>query len=139
MVAFIIASSQLINIGSIAALYVVLGVSTIGLYLSYIPPVVFITLARLHGDNVQYEPFKIGRWLVLAVNIFAIVYGMFVTIYLSFPPYLPVTSTNMNYTGPIIGGILAFALLDWFLSGRTRFIAPVDSGRAYQSSAAGRV
>jgi choline transport protein len=138
LVAFIIVLLQLVNIGSSTALFAILGVSTIGLYLSYILPVVFITLARLRGDNVQYGPFKMGRWLGLTVNLFAIVYGIFVTIWLPFPPYLPVTSTNMNYAGPIIGGVLIFALLDWFISGRTRFITPVEPGRAYQSSVAGR-
>jgi choline transport protein len=138
LVAIIIILLQLVNIGSSTALFAILGVSTIGLYLSYILPVVFIILAKLRGDNVQYGPFKMGRWFGLAVNVFAVVYGIFVTIWLPFPPYLPVTSTNMNYAGPIIGGVLIFTLLDYIISGRKRFVTPIKPGRAYQSSVIGR-
>jgi choline transport protein len=36
-----------------------------------------------------------------------------------------VDSVNMNYSGPIVGVVILGALLDWIISGRTRFQVPV--------------
>jgi len=38
---------------------------------------------------------------------------------------LPVTGTNMNYAGPVVGIVIIGALLDWIISGRKRFDVPV--------------
>ena len=134
LVAFVIVLLQLINIGSTTALFAILGVSTIALYISYVLPILFVTLAKLRGDRILYGPFRMGPVVGLAVNIFAIIYGVFVLIWLPFPPYIPVTGTNMNYAGPIIGAVLVFALLDWCITGRKRFKPPIEPGRAYDSS-----
>lgn len=134
LVAFVIVLLQLINIGSTTALFAILGVSTIALYISYILPIIFFSLAKLGGDRIQYGPFKMNRAFGLAVNLFAIIYGIFVLIWLPFPPYMPVTGTNMNYAGPIIGAVLIFALADWCITGRKRFRPPVEPGREYDSS-----
>lgn len=126
LVSVLIAALQLINIGSSSAFYAIVGLSTIGLYLSYVLPILFIALAKIRGDNIMYGPIKLGRF-GLAINIFAVVYGMFMLIFLPFPPYMPVTAANMNYAGPILGFVLLFALSDWFVSGRKRFQVPVDN------------
>lgn len=57
--------------------------------------------------------------LGLPVNIFALVYTAWITVWLAFPAYLPVTGQNMNYAAPIIGATTLFALAYWFLNGRT--------------------
>ncbi len=61
----------------------------------------------------------------MAINVAALVYGTFICIFLPFPPYQPVTPKNMNYGGPVIGVVLAFAVGDWFVRGRGRFVGPV--------------
>ena len=132
LVAAVIVLLQLINIGSSTALFAILGVSTIALYISYILPIVFITLAKIRGDHIPFGPFRMGKF-GLAVNIFAIIYGIFVLIWLPFPPLMPVTGVNMNYAGPIMGAVLIFALLDWCVTGRKRFKAPVEAARSYDS------
>lgn len=42
-----------------------------------------------------------------------------------FPTELPVTGSNMNYAGPLLGALIIGALLDWVISGRKRFKIPV--------------
>lgn len=126
LVSTIVALLQIINIGSSTAFYAIVGLSTIGLYLSYVLPILFIALAKIRGDRINYGPFKLGR-TGLAINIFAVVYGIYMIIFLPFPPYMPVTAVNMNYTGPILLFVIMFALADWFISGKKRFVVPADN------------
>ncbi len=125
LVATIIALLMLINLGSTTALFAILSLSSIALALSYVLPIIFFALARLRGDRIPFGPFRLGR-MGLPINIVAIAYGLFILTWLPFPPYLPVTAANMNYSGPILGGIIIFALLDWFTGGKKRFQVPVD-------------
>jgi len=129
LVAVLIALIQLVNIGSTSALYAIVSLSTIGLYLSYLLPILFILLAKLRGDHIAYGPFKLGRITGIATNAFSVVYCLFVLIWLPFPPYMPVTGENMNYAGPILAAVLIFGIIDWFVSGRKRFEVPDDSAR----------
>ena len=69
-------------------------------------------------------PWSMGRWGI-PVNIFSLVYLIFVIIWMPFPVELPVTGTNMNYAGPVFVAILIGALADWVISGRKRFQVPV--------------
>ena len=128
LVSVVIVLLQLINIGSSTALFAILGVSTIGLYMSYTLPILFILLTKLRDPHsIRYGPFKLpGGFVGIAINAFAVLYGVFILIWLPFPPFMPVTAVNMNYAGPIIGGVILFALLDWAISGRKRFTVPVD-------------
>lgn len=126
LITTIIVLLQLINIGSTTALFAILSLSTIALYMSYLLPILFILLAKLRGDHITYGPFRLGKAGIL-INAFSVVYAVFVLIWLPFPPYMPVTSENMNYGGPMMGGILILAVLDWFISGRKRFHVPTEN------------
>lgn len=126
LVSTIIVLLQLINIGSSTALFAILSLSTIALYISYVLPILFILLAKLRGDHITYGPFKLGKAGVF-INAFSVIYGVFILIWLPFPPYLPVTAENMNYGGPIMGGVILLALLDWCISGRKRFVVPTEN------------
>jgi choline transport protein len=61
----------------------------------------------------------------VAVNLLALAYLIFVVIWMPFPQILPVTGSNMNYAGPLLGAVILGALLDWLIGGRKRFKAPV--------------
>jgi choline transport protein len=111
IVSFIVAGLQLINIGSTTALYAILSVSTIALYISYMLPILFLLIHRLRAKHIAYGPFKLGPFGIL-LNIFSLLYGIYILIWLPFPPFLPVTSTNMNYGGPVMGAVILFALVD---------------------------
>jgi choline transport protein len=52
-----IALLPLINIGSTTTLYAILSPSTIALYIPYVLPIIFFTLAKFRGDPIPYGPF----------------------------------------------------------------------------------
>lgn len=123
LVVVVIVLLSLIQIGSTAAFNAILSLSTLALYISYIVPISFVALKRARGHAIPWGPFRLGK-LGLPVNIFAVVYGIYVIIFLPFPPTLPATGANMNYAGPVLGAVLLFALGDWALNGRKRWTGP---------------
>lgn len=97
---------------------------TMALNLSYIPPILFILLRKIRGQHIEYGTFKLGRCGIV-VNLVALAYLFYVIIWIPFPPMLPVTASNMNYAGPLVGVVIIAALLDWMISGHKRFNIPV--------------
>lgn len=114
----------LIYIGSTTAFSALVSLPLISLYLSYLIPIFFLLTRKVRGQQLPYGPFKLGRWGI-AVNLFAIVYILYVVSFMPLPTILPVTSLNMNYAGPLVLAIIVLALIDWTFSGRFRFQIPV--------------
>jgi choline transport protein len=102
--------------------------SSLGLYSSYIIAISCMLHARLSGrigDSPQ-APLQYGEWRLpkgwgLPLNIYALLWTMYLTIWLPFPTTLPVTGTNMNYAGPIYVVVLLVAVLYWVFWGRTKW------------------
>jgi len=113
----------IIYIGSSTAFNAIISLQAMALCISYMPPITFLAIRRIMG-TVEPGPFNMGRW-GLTTNLLAVAYLIFVVIWMPFPQLLPVTGSNMNYAGPIIGAIILGALLDWFISGHKRFKVPV--------------
>lgn len=72
---------------------------------------------RFRKDPMPIGNWNMGRW-GLPVNIFALVYTAYVTVWLTFPSYRPVTGQNMNYALPIFAASTLFAFVYWFFYGR---------------------
>jgi amino acid transporter len=125
-VAFICALLALINIGSSVAFTALVSLPTVALYISYFIPICLLTLRKLAGKHPQYGPFKLGRW-GLPINLFSLAYIIFILIWVPFPPSRPVTAETMNYAGPLCIAVMLFALLDWFTTGRKRFVVPTGA------------
>lgn len=120
----------LIPIGSETAFNAIVSLAVIALYFSYTMPCVFVFIQRLTGETVAHSEWSLGRYGVY-VNGFASVYGIFIIVWLCFPTQLPVTAANMNWSGPIIGFVILFALLDWVIRARHKFAVPVEKGEVY--------
>lgn len=123
LVVSIIMLISLIVIGSTAAFNAIISLSTLALYVSYIIPIILLLIKRFRNQPVEWGPWSLGRW-GLPINLFAVGYAIFIIIFLPFPPMLPVTWLNMNYSGPIMGLVLIFALVDWFTFGKRRWRGP---------------
>ncbi|KAF2457056.1 putative amino acid permease [Lineolata rhizophorae] len=120
LVTAVVVILTLVNIGSTTAFYAILSLSTLTLYVSYMVPVLFFTLRKLSSRRPALGVWNVGRW-GLPVNCFALVYGLYMIVFLPWPPMQPVDEENMNYSGPVLGFVLLLSLLDWFVSGRKRF------------------
>ncbi|PVH88992.1 amino acid transporter [Cadophora sp. DSE1049] len=114
----------LINIGSSTAFNALISLPTIALYISYFIPILFIAIRKLQNRHPSYGPFKLGHW-GLPINLFSLVYILYILTFVPFPVMLPVTATTMNYAGPMMGAIIVIALGDWVISGRKRFEVPI--------------
>ncbi|EAW07593.1 putative amino acid permease [Aspergillus clavatus NRRL 1] len=124
LVAVITVLLALINIGSTTAFNALLSLTTLGQYISYLLPVIFLLIKRLRAPHeIRWGSFRLGRWGV-PVNLFAIVYGVYVIIFLPFPPNYPVDAMNMNYAAPVFLGALLFAVGDWVVRGRKQWQGP---------------
>jgi len=116
-----------IAIGSTTAFYAIISLATLGLYISNIIPLTFFVIAKLRNQDIPYGPYHFGnKALGLAINFFALVWAVFIIIFLPFPPMVPVTGSNMNYAGPVMGAVIVWALFDWVITGKKRWRAPVD-------------
>jgi choline transport protein len=123
----------LINIGSTTAFFAVLSLSTLSLYISYMLPILFFMLRKLEGRHPTYGPYKLGKWGI-PINMFALLYAGYMVVFMSFPTFLPVTKSTMNYAAPVWIACLLFALGDWVVSGHKRFTVPVESASLPEST-----
>lgn len=107
-----------LNIADSAAFGAFTALGTIGLFASY-----FLAIGCLVQNRLSHNPAPLGDWnlgaLGLPVNIFAMIYTAYITVWLAFPSELPVSGTNMNYGAPIFIASVLFALVSWFIRGRT--------------------
>jgi choline transport protein len=116
LVLTIVSLLMLINIASTSAIYAILSLNNLALYMSYLQIVTSFFIAKLRGEVMNWGPFTLGRF-GYAINAFAILFLLFIIVWLPFPPFLPVTAENMNYAGPIFGVVLCAAVGDWFVWG----------------------
>lgn len=111
----------LLNIGSVAAFGAIVALSSLALYFSYFIAIGCMMYARYDtGNPIQLGGWNMGRFGP-SVNTFALVYTLWVMIFLPFPSTLPVTGSNMNYAGPIFTGVVLFAVILWFAWARKRW------------------
>jgi choline transport protein len=114
---------SIIYVISTTAFNAIISLQAMALSVSYIPPIFFLALRRIRRDAPQPGPFDCGRF-GLVINLFALVYLVFIIIWMPFPQVLPVTKDNMNYAGPLLGAVIVGALIDWVIGGHKRFQVP---------------
>lgn len=72
---------------------------------------------------IQFGPWSLGRF-GMPINIFALLFGIFVCIFVPFPTQIPVTAANMNWSGPVFLGVCLLLLVDWVFRARKTFVGP---------------
>ena len=100
----------------------ILSLSTLALYVSYLIPIILLVMKRLRKEPIAFGPFKLGQYIPLAaaasiieltieagraglwINIYAIVFAIYIVIFLPFPVATPVSAQSMNYAGPVFIG-----------------------------------
>ncbi|KAK5102702.1 hypothetical protein LTS08_003502 [Lithohypha guttulata] len=121
---------SLLNIGSTAAtaFSAFTSLSSLGLYSSYIIAISVLLYARRTGllgetpsARVQYGEWRLPRNLAVPINIYALIWTIYITIYLPFPTTYAVTGSNMNYALPIYVFVLICATIGWFAWGKRQW------------------
>jgi hypothetical protein len=97
--------------------------NTVALNVSYLVPIALLTVRQLSGKHPKYGPFQLGRWSI-PIKLCAMVYLVYIIIFVSFPASRPVTRLSMNYAAPILLGFITIAMVDWFARGRKKFEVP---------------
>lgn len=120
----LVALLTLLNLGS--ATYVALGaitsLSSMAMYLSYAVVFAVVLNARCRGAGIERGPWNLGRW-GLPVNVAALVYTVYVIVWLPFPQTTPVDASTMNYSGPMLAAVLVLAGSLWIFR-RNRWPGP---------------
>lgn len=111
-----------IAIGSTQTATAIFNITAPALDLSYIA---VILAHQVYKNKVKFieGPFTLGRWGT-PINIISIVWVIFISTVLFFPPSRPVTAANMNYAICVAAFIAIFALSWWWLSARRKYIGP---------------
>ncbi|KAI0126180.1 putative choline and nitrogen mustard permease [Xylariales sp. AK1849] len=120
----LIAAIGAIQLGSTTAINAILGGGIVMCYLSYglvIGSLLYSGRANVFPRN-RY--FNIGRFGIF-FNIVSLVWIVFITTWLCFPSYIPVTTAYMNYTSAVIGGVLFCAAINWFAWSRKHYTLPI--------------
>jgi amino acid transporter len=117
---------SVINIASETALNAILALSISSLYVSYLIPIIMMIIRRLDVGRgpIQFGPWNLGRY-GMAVNIYSLVFGIFVCVFVPFPTQIPVTAANMNWSGPVFIGVCLLLVLDWAFRARKSYSGPM--------------
>lgn len=75
------------------------------------------------AGHITMGEWNMGRWGV-PVNLYALIYSLYIMVFLPFPSVLPVTASGMNYMGPVFGFVLFVVVAWWFLYGRNHWRGP---------------
>lgn len=114
----------LLNLGS--ATYIALGaivsLSSLAAYLSYAIVLSCVLYSRL-STGITLSEWNLGS-VGPFVNAVALLYTIWIMIWLPFPSNLPVTASNMNYCGPVFGAVLVGTVGLWFVRAKSHWDGP---------------
>lgn len=117
----------LLNIGSSSyiAFGAITSLSSLALYASYFIAISSMLYARYSNGKggLQLGEWNFGRWGPY-INVFALVYTLWMSIFLPFPSTLPVTGANMNYCGPVFLFVAIAALVLWVVRAGKHWTGP---------------
>ncbi|OCL07496.1 amino acid transporter [Glonium stellatum] len=137
LIVFCCIGINLIGLGSYTAIAAIFNMTAIALDWSYCIPII----CKMITGKLEPGPFNLGRasfW----INAWAVLWTTFVSIIFILPTIRPVTAENMNYAAVILVGVIMFAVVWWYISGRHIYIGPrikaiinVDAGQQLSQEA----
>lgn len=114
----------LINIGSTAAFNAIVSLTEAGLFISYLIPIMLITIKKIKGESIKYGPWKMGNFGIVA-NAFSAVFLVISVFFSFFPPATPVTLVTLNWSILVFGGFIILGLVWYAVLGRKQYDGPV--------------
>lgn len=74
-------------------------------------------------QTLQLGEWNLGRYGG-AINIFAMLYTLWMIVFLPIPLGLPVTGASMNYAGPVMVFVLVLAIMLWYVRAKKHWGGP---------------
>ncbi|KAI5460331.1 gaba permease [Mariannaea sp. PMI_226] len=113
-------------LGSASAINAITGASVVALGITYTIPLA-INCARGRKALPESRPFKLPGVLGWIMNLVGIITTSLTTVLFLFPPFVPVTVSNMNYCVIAFGFIIVVSTIHWFVDGRKNFKGPLSN------------
>lgn len=114
----------LLNIASTTAFQAILSLTVVGLYVSYLMPIVLLLYRRqCTPEIIKLGPWRLGRFGTVT-NLLSILYLICTSTFLLFPISQPVSPKNMNYASVVLGGVIIFITIDWIFRARKIYTGP---------------
>lgn len=127
-----------IYLGNTTAFNAILSMAIIGMYLSYILPIIYMLLCgRKKLSAADYGPFKLGKVGGTIINTVAILWLILAMVFSTFPNFQPVTAQNMNYSTVVLAGWTLFGAVYYFFWARKAYSGPVFETEAMNLSVIG--
>lgn len=123
---------NLIGLGSYAAIAGVFNVCAIALDWSYVLP---ICCKLMWPHNFVAGPWHMGKFST-AVNVWACLWTLFVSIIFILPTVRPVAADTMNYAAAFLVAIFVAALTYWYISGKRWYTGPLIEAEVVQGDEA---
>ena len=115
----------LLYLGSTTAFNAVLSMSILGMYASYLFPIIFMLVQRYRKHtSVPRGVFRLGYIGGYIINIASCFWLIFAMIFSTFPSYEPVNAQNMNYSVVVMSGWLVFGGVYYYAGGNHRYVEP---------------
>ncbi|KAN0060549.1 hypothetical protein ACQY0O_007004 [Thecaphora frezii] len=140
-----------IYLGSNSALNAILSSSVVLLQASYCLPILLVLVRGRKATLIHHHPsfsssssasidekaspssggsrgssWSLGPLLGPLLNALAVVYIVLTNVFFLFPPELPVSGSNMNYTVVVVAIVIVLASVAWIVEGRKTYKGPVD-------------
>ena len=117
----------LLYLGSTTAFDAVISMSILGLYASYLLPIIFMLLQRYRKTtSIPRGVFRLGHIGGYITNIASVLWLIFAMIFSTFPNYEPVNAQNMNYSVVVMSGWLVAGAAYYYTGGNHRYVEPSE-------------
>lgn len=74
--------------------------------------------------QLMWGPFHLPGWFGIINNAYACVYMVFVIFWSFWPPQLDTNAENMNYSIVVLGGVIIFSIIWYFVRGKKEYRGP---------------
>ncbi|KAG2199321.1 hypothetical protein INT47_012955 [Mucor saturninus] len=101
--------------GSIIYWHAIMSAAVIAINVSYGMP--FLCRLIWVRNDMPKGPFNLGKFGI-PLNIISVVWIIFFSVVLCIPSVSPVSPESMNWSSIMLGGVMIFSLIFWFVSGR---------------------
>lgn len=114
-----------INFGSDVTLNAIVSISNAALIFSYIISIGCVRLKRLRGEPLLARRWSLGKWGGI-VNDLALAFLLAAFIFSFFPMTPNPTAVDMNWAALMFGALAILATVNYFVSARKSYVAPVS-------------